>query len=103
MLKSLFWIEGMAIAGITGMALYCLISQRNLFKILIGLNVLSKAAILALAIGSVDTGHVASGQSLMISVMLVEVTVTAVALSLVVNVYKHYGSFDTRDLRRLSS
>jgi multicomponent Na+:H+ antiporter subunit C len=102
MRDAFFWVEGTSIAITMGLGIYCLITQRNLFKMLIGLNILSKAAALCLAVGAADTGDIATGQSLMISVMLVEVVVTAVALSIMVNVYRHYGSLDTGDIKRLS-
>lgn len=102
MRDAFFWVEGISIAVTMGLGVYCLITQRNLFKMLIGLNILSKSATLCLAVGSADTGNVGGGQSLMISIMLVEVVVTAVALSIMVNVYRHYGSLDTGDIRRLS-
>ncbi|HHW18407.1 MAG TPA: NADH-quinone oxidoreductase subunit K [Firmicutes bacterium] len=102
MANPLFWVGGSAIAIVMGLGIYALVSSRNLLKMLIGLNILSKAATLALAIGAYNTNDTGVGQSLMIAVMMVEVVVTAVVLSLIVNVYRHYGSLDTGDLKRLS-
>lgn len=102
MLDAFFWAEGATIAVTLGLAVYCLISRRNLFKMLVGLNVLSKAATMSIAVRAADAGSLGTGQSLMIAIMMVEVTVTAVALSIMVNVFRHYGSLDARDLKRLS-
>jgi len=102
MRDAFFWVEGISITATMGLGIYCLITQRNLFKMLIGLNILSKSAALALAVGTADTGNIGTGQGLMIAVMFAEVVVTAVALSIMVNVYRHYGSLDTGDMKRLS-
>jgi len=97
-----FWIEGATIAVIAGTGIYSLVTRRNLFKMLIGVNILSKAVTFSFAVGSKARADVGFGQSLMIAAMVAEVVVTAVTLSIMVNIYRHYGSLDVRDLKHIS-
>lgn len=97
-----FWFEGAVIALILGIGIYSLITKRSLFKMLIGINILSKAVTFSFAVGSSGRSEIGLGQSLMIAAMVAEVVVTAVALSIMVNVYRHYGSVEVDELRRSS-
>lgn len=98
MANTLFWLESFTIAALVGVGLYGLVAHKNLFKALIGLNVLSKAVTFSIAIAGYYRNDAAFGQGFMIAVMLVEVVVTAVTLSILVNVYRHTGSLDVQDL-----
>lgn len=98
MASTLFWLESFTIAALVGLGLYGLVAHKNLFKALIGLNVLSKAVTLSVAMAGHCRNDASFGQGFMIAVMLVEVVVTAVTLSILVNVYRHTGSLDAQDL-----
>jgi len=96
--SSLFRLEIVVIGLLVGLGLYGLIAHKNLFRALIALNILSKAVTLSIAVACSYHNDSAFGQGFMIAVMLVEVVVTAVTLSILVNVYRHTGSLDAQDL-----
>ncbi|MGB9721233.1 MAG: NADH-quinone oxidoreductase subunit NuoK [bacterium] len=83
------------------LGLYCLLSMRNLIKLLIGIEIIAKGVTLALISTSTAKGFIFTGQSLVITFIVVEVSVIAVALALVINLYKHTGSLDVKKLTKL--
>ncbi|MEO0124585.1 MAG: NADH-quinone oxidoreductase subunit NuoK [candidate division WOR-3 bacterium] len=81
--------------------LYCLLSMRNLIKLLIGIEIIAKGVTLALISASSVKGLILTGQSLVITFIVVEVCAIAVALALVINLYRHTGSLDVKKLTKL--
>lgn len=81
--------------------LYCLLSMRNLIKLLIGVEVIAKGITLALIATSNARGFILTGQSLTITFIVIEVSVVAVALAIIINVYRHTGSLDVKKLTKL--
>lgn len=83
------------------LGLYCLLSMRNLIKLLIGIEIIAKGVTLALISASAAKGLILTGQSLVITFIVVEVSAIAVALALVINLYRHTGSLDVKKLTKL--
>jgi NADH-quinone oxidoreductase subunit K len=81
--------------------LYCLAVTRNLIRILIGLELLTKAATLLLAVGGYASGRMAQAQSYIIILIAIEVVVIAVAAGVVLGAHEHQGNLDVRGLHRL--
>lgn len=77
--------------------LYCLISKRNMIKMIIGIEILSKGVTL----NFIATGYGGIAQALVITVIVIDVVIVAVALSLIVNAYTHYGVINLDKLKRL--
>ena len=75
--------------------------SRNLVRILIGLELLTKAVTLLIVVAGVATGRVSLSQSLVITLIVVEVVVIAVAAGVVIASYQHTGSLETRALEKL--
>ena len=91
-----FFVLMMSLAG-----LYCLVVTRSLIRAIIGLELLIKAVtLLIIAVGYV-TGRTGLTQSLVITVIVIEVVVMAMAGGLTLRIYKHNGSLDVRLLKRL--
>jgi NADH-quinone oxidoreductase subunit K len=80
---------------------YCIITTRNLIRALLGLEILTKAVTLMLALAGFLTGKTALSQALIITLIVVEVVVIAIAAGVVLNIFKHYNSLDTRNIRTL--
>ena len=80
---------------------YCILVTRNLIRILIGLEVLSKAITLAIVAVGYATHNMALSQSLAITVIIIEVFVVAVAAGIVINLYRHHESLDTKNIENL--
>lgn len=81
--------------------LYCLFSSRNLVKLLIGLEIMSKSVVLSFITAGYFRGETFFSQSLVITFIVVEVSLVAVALALVINAYRNTGSLDIQKLARL--
>jgi len=84
-----------------GLGILCLITKRNLVKLLIGLELMGKATTLALIWSGVLRNTVAYTQSLTIVVIAIEVMVVAVFLGLMYAFYEQSNTLDTDELRRL--
>ncbi len=88
-------------AALVAVGTYALLTQKNLIKMLIGFEVLSKGVSLALLSSGAVRGSVLTAQSLVITFIVIEVSLIATALALVVNVQKQTGALDVRGLSRL--
>ena len=86
----------LALAGV-----YCVVATRNLIRVLIGMELMTKAATLLIVVGGWISGKMALAQALVINLIVVEVVVIAVAAGLVVSLFRKNGSLDTRELRNL--
>ena len=78
-----------------------LLLQRSTIKQVIGLKIMLQGV----ALGLIQAGRMHQdlqfAQSMVISALIVEAVVIAVALALIVNVFRHYPSGDIDDLNRL--
>ena len=82
-------------------ALYCILFSRNLIRMLIGLELLIKAVTLLIALAGYITGHMALAQTMIITLIVIEVVVIAVAAGIVIGAHGHHQSLDVRNLRNL--
>ena len=82
--------------------LYCIISKRELLRIILGIEIMASAINLNfLVMGLGRCGIDALAQSMAVMSMAIGACLAAVALALIVNVFRHYGTTDVRKLRRL--
>ena len=84
-----------------GIGIYCLIARRNLIQLIIGLEVIAKAVTLLFILGGSMQGNEQISQSIVITIILIEAIVAAVAISLIVVANRHAGSLDIDIFRRL--
>ena len=98
---SLASIVVLVILGLVGVGLYALLITRNLIKVVIGLQIMVKGAILALVLAGRLTGQVNLGQSLALTVVVADTIVAVVALALAVQIRRHCGTLDLNDLATL--
>jgi NADH:ubiquinone oxidoreductase subunit K len=96
------WILNMFFAGLLALTgIYCLLTMKNLVKLLIGLELVAKGVMLALIATGYEKQTVLTAQAMAISFIVVEVSVMATALAMIINTYRHTKSLDIRDLTRL--
>ena len=90
-----------ALMFVIGLA--CLMVKRDMVRLLIGVEILFNAANLAfIALSTQGAGFVDPfAHSVVMMAIVLDGTVIAVGLAMVLNVYKHYGTLDIRKLRRL--
>lgn len=79
----------------------CLISQRNAFKQVIGLKIMLQGVTMALLLAgkALDKLHLA--QSMVISALIVETIIIALALAMIVSIFRTIPSGDIDQLRKL--
>jgi len=100
MIDTWFLYLGFAAALLT-VGLYALLTMRNVIKLFIGIEIVSKAVSLALVGTGFARSHILLAQSLVITFIVVEVSLVATALALIINIYKKTGSLDVRKLTKL--
>ena len=83
--------------------LSCLMVKRDMVRILIGIEILFNSANLCfIALSTQVSGFVDPyAHSIVMMAIVLDGTVIAVGLAMVMNVYKHYKTIDIRKLRRL--
>jgi len=88
-------------AGLVFIGIYCLLTMKNVIKLFIGIEIISKG----ISLGLLATGFVKKNtllaQSLVITFIVVEVCLVATALALIINIYRHTKSLDVRKLTKL--
>jgi len=86
------------------LGLYCLATTRNMIRLIIGIEIMSTAANVNFIVFSsyARPGYVDPfAHSLVIMSIVIGACVIAVGLTIAVHAYRHYGTLDIRELRRL--
>jgi NADH-quinone oxidoreductase subunit K len=97
-----FWILNMAfVALLFAIGLYSLLTMKNLIRMLIGVEILSKGIMLALIATGYEKNNILTSQSLAISFIVVEVCVLATALAIIINIHRHLKTLDIENLTEL--
>ena len=89
------------VIGLLGVALYAMLTARNLIKVIIALQILVKGAMLALVLAGRLRGEENLGQSLALTVIVADTIVAVVGLALAVQVRKLFGTLDIKSLTTL--
>jgi multisubunit Na+/H+ antiporter MnhC subunit len=92
---------GMGVVLLLIVGFYSLLVTRNLVRMVIALEVLSKATTLALIVSGYATGQIGLAQALAITLIVIEVAVVVVAVAVILCVYRHTDSLDPARLREL--
>jgi NADH-quinone oxidoreductase subunit K len=90
-----------AVLALLGIGLYGLLVIRNLIKIVIALQILAKAAVLAIVAAGSVSGQINLGQSLAVTVIVVDTVVAVVCLALAVQAQRRSGTLDVNQLSTL--
>lgn len=81
--------------------LYCILLTRNIIRAIIGLELLLKAATLLLIVSGFVSQKSALAQAFVITVIVIEVVLAAVAGGLALRVFRCNGNLDVRELGKL--
>ncbi len=81
--------------------IYCLLTMKNLIKLFIGVEIIGKGITLALIATGYAKNTIMVSQSLAISFVVVEVSVVATGLAIIINIYRHTKSLDIGKLTKL--
>ena len=98
---AMLWSYGMFVIMLLIIGFFCLLATLNLVRALIGLEVLMKAVTLLIIVAGYLNHNLALAQSLVITLIVVETVVIAIAMGIVLRVFDHTRSLDTRELTNL--
>ena len=87
--------------GLLAIGLYGLLRLRNLIQIIIAVQILAKAAVLALVVAGKASGQLNLGQSLAVTVIVADTIIAVVGLALAVQVQRRLGTLDIKALATL--
>jgi multicomponent Na+:H+ antiporter subunit C len=88
-------------AALVGAGLYALLAKRNLIKLFIAIEVIAKGVSLLLLATGFAKGNILLAQALVVTFIVIEVSLVATALALIINIYRHTKSLDIRKLAKL--
>jgi NADH:ubiquinone oxidoreductase subunit K len=91
-----FFAAALVFAGILG-----LLAKRNLIKLFICIEVIGKGISLILVGTGLAKASLLTAQALAITYIVIEVSLVATALALIINIYRHTKSLDVRRLAKL--
>lgn len=80
---------------------YYILATRNMIRILLGAEILTKAVTIAIIVVGYVTNNMALAQSLVVIIIITEVFIIAVAAGVIIQIYKHTGSVDARYIRNI--
>lgn len=80
---------------------FTLILSKNMVRMIIGIELMARASTFLFVYYGYVQGKTGLSQALVVTIILVEVVVTAIALALIVNIFKLNGSLNTKYLNRL--
>ena len=89
------------VAALLALGLAALVARRNLVRILLGIQVLGKAATLTFVLGGYVQDDLGRAQAVVFTIIVVEAAVTALALGMMVNLHRNIGSLQVESIRRL--
>jgi multisubunit Na+/H+ antiporter MnhC subunit len=92
----LFFAAALVLAGLLGLLL-----NRNLIRLFIAIEVIGKGVSLLLLSTGFAKGSILTAQALVVTYIVIEVSLVATALALIINVYRHGKSLDIRGLAKL--
>ena len=98
---NLFFCYGFFVTMLFIIGIYCVLATFNLVRALIGLEILIKAVTLLLIAVGYITGHEALAQSLVITLIVIEVVVITISVAVVVGIHSYNKSLDVRKIRNL--
>lgn len=100
-LSQFFWVFSIAIALVMVAGFYCLLLTYNLIRALIGLELLTKGMTLFIILAGYVTGHTGLAQAMAITLIVIEVVLMVVAVGVVLGIFRHNRSIDTRLIRNI--
>jgi len=104
------------VALLVVMSLYSILTQKNLIKICVAISILASAANLFIVLlgyrhgAAIPTYYLMGAQESMVlptpqhcilTAIVIALATTALMLSLIIMIYKHYGTLDIDEIRRL--
>ena len=90
-----------AVLGLLAIGLYAVLISRNLIKVVVGLQILVKGAMLAMIAAGQVAGQPETGASMALTVIVADTIVAVVGLALAVQIRRHFGTLDVKAISTL--
>ncbi len=100
-MTAMFALFLVAAALIITIGIYSIVVTRNLMRILLSLEILTKAMTLLIIGAGYMTGELAMAQSYVITIIVIEVMLLVIAVGIVFGVYRQNGTLRTDRLNNL--
>lgn len=98
---SLPLLAAVAVLELVGLGLIGLLVTRNLIKVVVGMQILVKGAMIALVLAGKLSGQLQTAQTLALTVIVADTIVSVVALAFAVQVRRQFGTLDLQALSTL--
>ncbi len=98
---NIFSLDWYLIALLVFTGFYCMLASRSIVRQLIGLEIISKGAMLTVISAGALTNNLVFAQALIITMIVIEVVVVAAGLALLVKNFRINGSTDIWKLNSL--
>lgn len=89
-----FALDWYLIALLMFIGFYCMLAARSIVRQLIGLEIVSKGAMLAVISAGALTNNLVYAQAILITMIVIEVVVVAAGLALLVKNFRLHGAAD---------
>ena len=100
-LSYLFWYFSIFIILVAISGIYCILVTFNLLRAILGIEILIKAATLLIILSGFMTGQIALAQSMVITLIVIEVAIMVVAGGVILSAYRHHKTIDPRKLMNM--
>lgn len=94
-------IIGIAVLGLVGIGLYGVLASRNLIRVIVGLQILVKGAMLAIVMAGSLNGQLNTAASLALTVIVVDTIIAVLGLALAVQIRRTIGTLDVKSISNL--
>jgi len=81
--------------------IYCLIVTRNLIRVILGIEVLTKAATLLMIGAGYVNGHMSVAQAYVVTIIVIEVVLLIISVGIIYSIYKKTGSITVDKISNL--
>lgn len=98
---SIFAMDWYLISLLMFIGFYCMLASRSIVRQLIGLEIVSKGAMLTVISAGALTANLVFAQALLITMIVIEVVVVAAGLALLVKNFRVHGTADIWKLNGL--
>lgn len=94
-------LENVMAFVVLGLGILCLITGKNMLKMIIGIEIIVQAITISFINGGYIHGNLALGQSMAITVIAIDVVIVAIGLSLIVLTHRLTKRTDVDNLTHL--
>lgn len=100
-MTDIFGFFGIASLLVMIIGFYAILVSRNLIRTLIGLEILTKSVTLLIILAGYLTNRMGLAQALAITMIIIEVALTVVAVGIVLCIFRHDNEIDATNLQNL--